>query len=82
MRATRRTQILMNPEEYRRLRDLARKKKISVGELIRSAVRTTYLEPRSADKKAALEEILRMNLPAISWRRAKKEIEAGHACVH
>jgi hypothetical protein len=29
-----------------------------------------------------LEEILRMNLPAISWRRAKKEIEAGHACFH
>ena len=82
MGATRRTQILMNPEEYRRLRDLARKKKISVGELIRTAVRTTYFEPRSADKKAALEEILRMNLPAISWRRAKKEIEAGHACAH
>lgn len=81
MGATRRTQILMDPDEYRRLRDLARRKRVSVGELVRTAVRTTYFEPRSADKKAALEEILRMNLPVISWRRAKKEIEAGHARV-
>ena len=81
MGTTRRTQILMKPEEYRRLRDLARKRKVSVGELVRTAVRATYLEPRSVDKRAAVEAILRMNLPAISWRRAKKEIEAGHACV-
>jgi len=81
MGATRRTQILMNPDEYRRLRDLARRKRVSVGELVRTAVRTTYFEPQSADKKAALEEILRMNLPVISWRRAKKEIEAEHARI-
>jgi len=81
MGTTRRTHVLMNPEEYRQLRNLARKRKISVGELIRTAVRATYLEPQQGDKKAAVETILQMNLPTISWRRARKEIEAGHARV-
>ena len=81
MGATRRTQILMNPEEHRRLRDLARQRKTSVGELVRTAVRKTYLEPQQDDKKAALEAILQLKLPAISWRRARKEIEAAHARV-
>jgi len=81
MGATRRTHVLMNPEEYRRLRDLARQRKISVGELIRTAVRATYLEPQQADKKPIVEAILQMKLPAISWNRARKEIEASHARI-
>jgi hypothetical protein len=74
-------QLLMDPDEYRRLRDIARRKKTFVSELIRTAVRATYLEPQQDDKKAAVEAILQMKLPAISWRRARKEIEAGHARV-
>ena len=81
MGATRRTQLLMNPEEYRRLRELARRKKTSVGELIRTAVRATYLEPQRPDRKPIVEAILQMRLPAISWNRARKEIEASHARI-
>lgn len=81
MKANRRTQILMDPEEHRRLRELARRKKTSVGNLIRTAVRTTYLEPPKPDRKPIVEAILQMNLPAISWRRARKEIEAAHARI-
>ena len=44
MPVTRRTQLLMDPKEYRCLRALARRKKTTVAELIRSAVRATYLE--------------------------------------
>lgn len=79
MKANRRTQILMDPEEHRRLRELARRKKTSVGELIRTAVRATYLATRKPDRKPIVEAILQMNLPAISWNRARREIEAGHA---
>ncbi|MBZ5543407.1 MAG: ribbon-helix-helix protein, CopG family [Acidobacteriia bacterium] len=79
MRATRRTQLLMDPDEYRRLRELARGKKTSVGELIRTAVRATYLEPQKPDRRPIVEAILQMNLPALSWRRARREIEAAHA---
>ncbi|MFB3921364.1 MAG: ribbon-helix-helix protein, CopG family [Terriglobia bacterium] len=81
MNTTRRTQILMNPEEFRRLRELARRKKTSVGELVRNAVRATYLKPQNSDRKAIVEAILRMNLPTISWSHARKEIEAAHARI-
>ncbi len=81
MGTTRRTQVLMNPLEYRRLQDLARRKNISVGELIRTAVRQTYLVPGSTEKKPIVEAILKMRLPAMGWKRAKKEIESGHARI-
>jgi hypothetical protein len=79
MKATRRTQLLMDPQEHRQLRQLARQKKTSVGELIRTAVRATYLKPQKPDREPLVEAILQMNLPAISWSRARREIEAGHA---
>ena len=45
MSATRRAQLLMDPAEFRRLRAIARERKTSVAELIRSAVREAYLAP-------------------------------------
>jgi hypothetical protein len=79
MPVTRRTQVLMDPEDYRQLRNVARRKKTSVGELIRTAVRAAYLEPAQPDRKPIVEAILQMRLPAISWSRARKEIAASHA---
>jgi hypothetical protein len=78
MPPTRRTQLLMDPDEFRRLRAVARKRKTSVAELIRSAVRKVYLEEQ-LDRRPFVEAILSMKLPEINWKRAKKEIEAGHA---
>ena len=78
MAATRRTQLLMDPDEFRRLRALARRKKTSVAELIRTAVRTVYLTS-PPDRKAIVEDILKMNLPSMGWKKVRKEIEAGHA---
>ena len=80
MQATRRTQLLMDPEEFRQLRALARRRKTSVAQLIRSAVREAYLMP-PPDPKPIVEAILKMKLPRISWQKAKKEIEAAHAGV-
>jgi len=78
MSATRRTQLLMDPQEFRRLRALARRRKTSVAELIRSAVRTVYLSP-PPDREAIVQDILKMNLPPMDWKKVRKEIEAGHA---
>ena len=79
MKATLRTQLLMDRQEHRQLRQLARRKKTSVGELIRTAVRAIYLKPQKPDREPLVEAILQMNLPARSWNRARREIEAGHA---
>jgi hypothetical protein len=78
MGTTQRTQLLMDPEEFRLLKSEARRRKTSVAELIRSAVRDAYLAPRP-DRGPIVDAILAMRLPRISWRRAVKEIEAGHA---
>ncbi len=78
MPPTRRTQLLMDPEEFRRLRALARRKKTSVAELIRAAVRRAYLQA-PPDRRAIVQEIVQMKLPTIEWKKVRKEIEAGHA---
>jgi len=80
MAATRRTQLLMNPDEFKRLRALARRRKTSVAELIRCAVRESYVKA-PPDRKPLVDAILDMRLPNIDWRRAKKAIEAAHAGV-
>ena len=76
--ATRRTQLLMDPKEFERLHAQARRRKTSVANLIRSAVRAAYLTPE-AERAPIVEAILEMGLPKVSWKRAKKEIEASHA---
>ena len=79
MPATRRTQILMDPEEFRRLRALARRKKTSIAELIRTAVREKYLTPAQPDRKALVASIVSMNLGDMDWEKARTEIEDSHA---
>jgi hypothetical protein len=78
MAVTRRTQILMDPDEFRRLRVLAERRKSSVAELIRAAVREVYLAPQP-ERRPIVDAILQMKLPKINWKQLKKEIEAGHA---
>jgi hypothetical protein len=78
MGATQRTQLLMDPEEFRLLKNEARRRKTSVAELIRSAVRDAYLAPKP-DRGPIVDAILAMRLSRIDWKRAVKEIEAGHA---
>jgi len=80
MAATRRTQILMDPDEFKQLRALARQRKTSVGELIRRAVRESYFHPHT-DRKRLVDGILNLKLPKIDWPKAKKEIEAAHAVL-
>jgi hypothetical protein len=78
MPATRRTQLLMDPDEFRQLRALARRRKTSVAELIRSAVREAYLAA-SPDRRPLVEAILKLKLPKMRWKKVKKEIEEAHA---
>ena len=66
MGQTRRAQILMEPETYHRLEEMARRERTSVAELIRRAVREKYGTDRPG-RQAALEKILSMDLPADRW---------------
>jgi hypothetical protein len=71
----------MEPEEYKRLQAEARRRGCSVGELVRLAVRRTYLASH-AEKGPIVEAILDMKLPRMEWKRSKKEIESGHENLH
>jgi hypothetical protein len=79
MPVTRRTQLLMEPDEFRRLRALARRNKTSVAELIRTAVREKYLTPAQPDRKALVAAIVNMNLGDMDWDKVRSEIEDAHA---
>jgi hypothetical protein len=75
----RKAQVLLEPEEYQRLEEIATRRGVSVPELIRTTVRERYL-PVEQDRRAAAEEICRMNLPIDwgTWEEIEKEIEAAH----
>ena len=77
MARTRRAQILMEPSDYERLEQLARRKGLSVAELIRNAVHAHYFL-RPADPSGIVEEISGMNLPLDDWEVLEDEIAEGH----
>lgn len=60
MAATRRTQLLMDPDEFKQLRALARRRKTSVAELIRCAVRESYLKA-PARSESSDEDVATVN---------------------
>ena len=77
MTATKRAQIMMEPDDYRRLEEIARRREVSVAELIRTAVRDRYLGGGDASH-GAVETICGMSLPVIDWAAAETEIVEGH----
>lgn len=65
---TKRTNILFEEETWQTLLALAKSREVSVGELVRKAVKTTYLQEAEKTKRmAAAKEI-------ISLRKKQKEI--------
>jgi hypothetical protein len=78
MAPTRRAQILMEPDEFRRLQALARKRKTSVADLIRQAVREAYLRPQP-DRGPIVDAILGMRIAMPDWASLRDDVERGHA---
>jgi hypothetical protein len=67
----------MEPEDYRRLEEIARQKNASVAELIRVAIRERYLG-NDPECRENVESICSMNLPVIPWSEAENEIAEAH----
>ncbi len=67
----------MDPREYARLESIARQRKVSVGELIRAAVREKYLVS-APDARRAVAEIGAMNLPIGDWAAIERELSEAH----
>ena len=77
MAKTRRAQIPMDPAEYARLEEIARRKGVSMAELIRAALRQLYLIERSQSEDL-VDEICGMDIRLDDWDKLEKEIEQAH----
>lgn len=77
MPATRRAQVLMEPDEYDALERIAARRGVSVASLFREAVRERFLG-QAAERMAAAEAIAGMGLPVDTWERLAADIEEAY----
>jgi hypothetical protein len=71
---TRRVELLFDPDQYSRLEEIARSRGVSVAAVIRSAVDREDLRPALAEKRVAVEELLRVEAPVGTWEEVKEDI--------
>ena len=74
MALTKRVELLLEPEQYARLEEIARARKESVGALIRRALAREYLQPPREQKRGALERLLSQQIDLGTWGRARSDI--------
>lgn len=76
MSLTRRTQVLFDEEEYRRLHERAQAEGLSVGAFVRSAVNRALAEDAAAGPRAAAEAFLAAEtLPVGEPEELERELE-------
>ena len=74
MALTRRVEFLFDPDQYSRLEEIARSRGVSVAAVIRSAVDREHLRPALAEKRVAVEELLRIEAPVGTWEEVQEDM--------
>jgi hypothetical protein len=72
-----RTQILFPEGEYERLRKEAEARSCSIGQLVRDAVKITYLARPEKKRRDAARRLIAMELPVVDWEQMEEEIAKG-----
>ena len=72
-----RTEILLEPEEHRRLEGIARQHGVSLPDLIRTTLLERY-SPGAGRLQEAVEEICRLEIPLGDWESLEEEIAEAH----
>lgn len=67
------TTILFPPGLHRHLRSVARRRRVSLGALVRQACEAQYGPISSQDRRLAVEELRALALPVGSVREMKRE---------
>ena len=75
MGLTKRVELLFEPNEYTDLEAIARKRRESVGSLIRQATRQVYLDKERQRRKEAIARLLSEQFDFGDWEDIKKELE-------
>jgi len=69
-----RAQILMDPVDYKALEAIARRRNVSVGQLVREAVHDRYLAGPER-RRAAVDAILELKVPLRDWEQEERDLE-------
>jgi len=72
---TKRVEVLFGPDEYTDLEAIARKRRESVGSLIRKATRQVYLDKEHQRRREAIERLLSEQFDFGDWGDIKEELE-------
>jgi hypothetical protein len=68
-----RFQVLLSPYQFARLQDTAQAKGVSVGALIRQAIKKGYLNKREKEQLQAIERLRGLSLPIAHWEQMERE---------
>lgn len=71
MALSKRVEVLFEEGEYEALRREAARRGVSVGELLREAVRRAYLRPSEEERRAAIRRILSREVDIGTWEEVK-----------
>ena len=77
MMSLKKTTLLFEEEVYEKLKEKARREKVSIGGLVREAVATYYGIKNKDDKLKALDRLKSLNLPVADYESMEKEIIEG-----
>jgi predicted DNA-binding ribbon-helix-helix protein len=75
---TKRVQILLDPPQYERLKEIARQRHCSVEALVREAIDRVYLQTAVDERLEAVRALAPMKLPVTDWDQIEWE-SAEHA---
>lgn len=78
---SKRLQVILGDEEYREIRSVARRARLSISEWVRQALRAARREVSGADPGRKLEAVraaVAYEFPTADMDRMLREIEAGY----
>jgi len=81
MKLTKKAMILFDPEEYYQVEKIAKKQGVSVGALVREAVKKTILSREDTKKEfkmKAAQRFVQAEEEIPEWEEIEKIIEKGH----
>lgn len=71
---TKRVELLLDPDQYAQLDQIAKNRKESLSALIRQALEKEYLQPTLEQRRAAVERLLSQETEFGAWAQVKKDI--------
>lgn len=71
------TTLLFEEQIYKRLQEKAKAEKLSIGELVREAVKNYYGIKSRKEKMDALKKLSQMNMPVSDYEEMEKDIIKG-----